>query len=53
MSEEVLIEEQEEQNITVEIIDNLKHAITLELPKLVGKKIRDFLNKQKKFSTLG
>ena len=38
-------------NAKLEIIDNLKHAITLEAPGLVGKKIRKFLNNIKNYST--
>ena len=36
----------------VEILDNLKHAITLEAPQLIGSKIRKFLNYLKNYSTL-
>ena len=39
------------QNSKLEILDNLKHAITLEAPRLVGNKIKTFLNNLKYFST--
>ena len=34
-------------NSHLEILDNLKHSITLEAPQLVGSKIRKFLDNQK------
>ena len=39
-------------NSQLEILDNLKHAITLEAPQLIGSKIRKFLNYLKNYSTL-
>ena len=39
-------------NSQLEILDNLKHAITLETPQLIGSKIRKFLNYLKNYSTL-
>ena len=32
-------------NSQFEILENLKHAITLEAPQIVGTKIRNFLSK--------
>ena len=39
-------------NSQLEIFDNLKHAISLEAPQLIGSKIRKFLNYLKNYSTL-
>ena len=39
-------------NSQLEILDNLKHAITLEASQLIGSKIRKFLNYLKNYSTL-
>ena len=39
-------------NSQLEILDNLKHAITLEAPQLVGSKIRKFLNNLRFYSIL-